>query len=133
MKINSRYDLLLRFCIGAVWMANGLWCKVLDGVPRHREIAQRILGDEAGRFFIGLIGVAECALGLWVWLGWRRRWSGWLQIAAVAAMNALEFWRAPDLLLWGRWNQLFALFFIIVVWWVHIRAPQEKKPALAAE
>jgi hypothetical protein len=39
-------SLSLRLFLAAVWLVNGVWCKILDGVPRHREIVARILGEE---------------------------------------------------------------------------------------
>jgi hypothetical protein len=38
-------------------------------------------------------------------------------------MNTLEFFWAPDLLLWGRWNALFALGFIALVWFSALYNP----------
>ncbi|EMS33047.1 hypothetical protein C943_00324 [Mariniradius saccharolyticus AK6] len=35
----------------------------------------------------------------------------------VAIMNILEFVLVPDLLLWGRYNALFALLFIGLVYY----------------
>jgi hypothetical protein len=36
--------------IAAAWLVNGLFCKVLNFVPRHEEIVRRILGDEYSVF-----------------------------------------------------------------------------------
>jgi hypothetical protein len=35
---------LLTYVIATVWLVNGLYCKILNGVPRHQEIVCRILG-----------------------------------------------------------------------------------------
>ena len=35
---------VLHYLIAAVWLANGLFCKVLNLVPRHQQIVARILG-----------------------------------------------------------------------------------------
>ncbi len=35
---------ILNYLIAAVWIANGLFCKVLNLVPRHQEIVARIIG-----------------------------------------------------------------------------------------
>ncbi len=36
-------------------------------------------------------------------------------------MNLLEVTLVPELLLWGRWNEVFALGFAGVVWWTYFR------------
>ena len=97
--------------VAAVWIVNGLYAKVLGGVPRHRAIVARVLGDDwAGTLTVG-IGLGEVALGLWILYGERPRETAVLQIALVLAMNVLELLRAGDLLFWGPLNFLFALVF----------------------
>lgn len=117
---------LLRYGIAAVWLANGLLCKVLHLVPRHEAIVARILGPAYAGPLTRLIGVAEIGLGLWVLGGrWPRR-TAVLQIGLVLTMNALELWLAPDLLLWGPFNLAFALLFALVVfWWGKLEAREE--------
>jgi hypothetical protein len=38
-----------------------------------------------------------------------------MQIAVIAVMNTLEFLLVPDLLLWGKFNSLFALLFCCAI------------------
>ena len=98
-----------------VWFANGLGCKVLDLVPRHRAIVGRILGESHALMLTRTIGLAEIVMGLWIFSQWKWRWSATAQITAVVTMNAIEFTLAPDLLLFGRWNALVALAYVAVV------------------
>lgn len=98
-----------------VWCVNGLGCKVLDLVPRHRAIVARILGDEQALLFTRAIGIGEIAMGLWIFSQWKWRWSATAQIILVLTMNVIEFWLAPDLLLFGRWNALIALVYVALV------------------
>ena len=49
----------LNIFIAAVWLINGLFCKVLDLVPRHRAIVARILGKSHTSVITKLIGFAE--------------------------------------------------------------------------
>jgi hypothetical protein len=107
--------LTLRFLIGGVWFANGLICKVLGLVPRHQEIVGKILGDEYAVAITRLIGGGEIALAVAIWWGCWPRLLAVAQIALVLTMNAMEFFQAPETLLWGRWNALFALVFVAVV------------------
>jgi len=107
---------LLSYFIAMVWMANGLYCKVLNLVPRHQEIVARILGDAPAPVFTLLIGLSETVMGLWILIGIWTRLNAILQIVVIATMNTLEFFLVPDLLLWGKWNAVFALIFIVLIY-----------------
>lgn len=97
--------------IAGVWIVNGLYAKMLSGAPRHEAIVARVLGESWAPRIVLAIGFGEVALGLWILA---RRWpraTAALQIGLVLVMNVLELRRAPDLLLWGRFNFAFALIF----------------------
>lgn len=99
-----------------VWLVNGLYCKVLDAVPRHRQIVARILGEPQAAMLTTLIGLAEIGMAVWILSGIRPRWCAWCQIVIVLIMNLIEFMLVPDLLLFGRANLLVASFFVVVVY-----------------
>lgn len=103
--------------IAAVWLVSGLFCKVLQLVPRHEQIVARILGESYSKPITTAIGWLEIAMAIWVLSGIKPRWNAFFQIATVAAMNLLEFILAPDLLLWGRFNAVFALLFILIIYY----------------
>jgi hypothetical protein len=107
---------LLNYCIAAVWLANGLFCKVLNLVPRHQQIVARILGEHYATPLTKTIGVAEIAMSVWIVMGILPRLNAVIQIMVIAVMNVLEFILVPDLLLWGRLNLIFAFMFILVIW-----------------
>ncbi len=106
---------ILNYCIAAVWIANGLFCKVLNLVPRHGQIVARILGSDCPRQFTFLIGIAEIGMAVWILSGLKPRLNAIAQIFIVAIMNTLEFILVPDLLLWGKLNSFFALLFILII------------------
>ncbi|MBL9170823.1 MAG: hypothetical protein JNN07_24030 [Verrucomicrobiales bacterium] len=56
---------IFRVFFAGVWLVNGMYCKVLDGVPRHRWIVARILGEDHSLFLTRLIGIAEIAMAVW--------------------------------------------------------------------
>jgi hypothetical protein len=113
MTINK----LLNYCIAAVWLANGLFCKVLNLVPRHQQIVARILGEQYAAVLTKAIGVAEIAMAVWIISQILPRLNAITQIMVIAVMNVLEFILVPDLLLWGRVNLVFAFIFIFVIWY----------------
>lgn len=107
---------LINYLIAAVWITNGLFCKVLNLVPRHEHIVGRILGDEYSRQLTILIGLSEIGMAIWIL---RDLWTGLnavTQILVIATMNILEFVLVPDLLLWGKANSVFAFMFILLIY-----------------
>lgn len=113
----KRLHTVLHYLIALVWIVNGLYCKVLHGVPRHEQIVERILGGEYAHTLTVLIGFSEILIGVWVLSGIKARWNAIAQMVIVATMNCMEFILAPDLLLWGKANAFFAFFFILVVYY----------------
>lgn len=111
MKSNR----ILNFLIAAVWLINGLVCKVLNLVPRHQQIVARVIGAAHAGVLTRLIGAAEIAMGIWILSGIKPRLNAITQAVIIASMNTLEFLLAPDLLLWGRFNALFAFLFVLLV------------------
>jgi hypothetical protein len=107
---------ILTYLIASVWFINGFLFKVLNIVPRHEEIVARILGDTYSGHYTISIGIAEIAMSIWILSGLVPRLNALLQIAVIATMNVLEIILAPDLLLWGRWNGLFAFLFILLIY-----------------
>ena len=103
--------------IAAVWLVNGLFCKVLNLVPRHQQIVARILGEEHARSFTLLIGILETIMAAWIISRIWPRLNAVVQILVVAIMNTLEVILVPDLLLWGRFNAFFAFLFILLIYY----------------
>ncbi|MFD2918568.1 DoxX-like family protein [Terrimonas rubra] len=118
----------LTYLIAAVWLINGLFCKVLHLVPRHEQIVARILGPEYAPLLTILIGCSEILMALWIISRYKQKLNTVVQITVVALMNIIEFVLAPDLLLWGRLNILFALVFIVVVYYNHFFAEKHITP-----
>ena len=104
--------------LALVWLANGLFCKVLNLVPRHQEIVARILGNEHAFLFTKLIGIGEILMATWVISRIKPRFCAIVQIILILVMNGIEIFLAPDLLLWGRLNFVFALLFIVLIGWM---------------
>ena len=105
MKERKKHQLLTYF-IASVWFANGLFCKVLNLVPRHEEIV----------------------MGVWILSGLWTKLNGITQILVIAIMNTLEFFLVPDLLLWGRLNSLWAFVFILLIYYNQFRLNEKLQP-----
>lgn len=116
MTEKRKHQLLTCF-IATVWLINGLFCKVLNLVPRHQEIVVRILGDDHARLLTTLIGISEIGMAVWILSGIWARLNALTQIIVIATMNTLEFFLVPDLLLWGRANAFFAFLLLLVIYY----------------
>jgi uncharacterized membrane protein YphA (DoxX/SURF4 family) len=109
---------ILLYFISIVWIINGLFCKVLNLIPRHQEIAAKILSlnHYHSRIITILIGISEIIMALWILSKFKTKLNAIAQIIIIATMNTMEFFLAPDLLLWGKANSLFAFLFIVLIY-----------------
>lgn len=76
--------------LAGVWLHQGLWAKILDRDPSHREIVGRLPGMDDGRAraVTTAIGVMEVGMAAWVLSGRRPRTCAAAQTALMAAFNA---------------------------------------------
>ena len=114
---KSTIHTVLNYCIAAVWMINGFFCKILNLVPRHEMIVASILGSDYARPLTLAIGILEVMMAFWILSRFQSRLNAITQIIVVAVMNTLEFILVPDLLLWGRFNSLFAGLLILTIYY----------------
>ncbi|MEO8516933.1 MAG: DoxX-like family protein [Flavobacterium sp.] len=115
MKKNN-LKTYLNYFIALVWIINGLFCKVINLVPRHQEIVSKILGNDYSFILIKIIGFLEIGMAIWVLSKFKPRFCTILQIIIVASMNILEFILVPELLLFGKINIIIATLFISILY-----------------
>lgn len=106
---------VLTLIISAVWLVNGIVCKIFNLVPRHQEIVATILGDSYSFILTKAIGVSEVLMAVWVLSGIKSKICALSQIGIVLLMNILELTWASELLYWGSFNLLFASLFSAMV------------------
>jgi uncharacterized membrane protein YphA (DoxX/SURF4 family) len=125
--IQEKKHQLINYFIAAVWLINGLLCKVLHLVPRHEQIVGRILKLDTSSANIAtiVIGVSEILIAIWILSGILTRLNATTQIVIIATMNILEFFLVPELLLWGKANAIFAFIFIVVIYYNEFRLNKE--------
>jgi uncharacterized membrane protein YphA (DoxX/SURF4 family) len=82
--------LLLRFGVAAVWLYEGLWCKLLEGAPNQENIvaAHPLFGRRLARLFLQTLAVVEIALAVWVMSGWQAALCALAQTVLLVVMNA---------------------------------------------
>ncbi|HMK74510.1 MAG TPA: DoxX-like family protein [Myxococcaceae bacterium] len=81
--------LLIRIAIAAVWVYEGLWCKVLGRMPHQRDVVASVpfLGPARGPALLAALGLVECGLAAWVLGGWEPVWAAVAQTALLVVMN----------------------------------------------
>jgi hypothetical protein len=102
--------------VGCVWVFHGLYSKILDGIPRHRLIVGRILGEKFARRATIVIGLLEVLLGVWAFTGQQRFACALVQTLAIVGMNSMEIIRARDLLISPIGMVLLNLAFLALIW-----------------
>ncbi len=102
--------------IGSVWIFHGLYSKLLNGIPRHRMIVDRILGKRFGFLATKFVGGAEVLLGIWVFTGWQPVICAGLQTLAIVSMNTLEILLARDLLISAAGMVFLNAGFLLFIW-----------------
>ncbi|RYY69093.1 MAG: hypothetical protein EOO13_10515 [Chitinophagaceae bacterium] len=106
---------MINAVVAFIWFVNGFFCKLLNFVPRHQQIVDKIIGGNHAGFLTKSIGIAEIAMAAWILSGKYRRFNVVSQVAIIACMNIMEFLLVPELLLWGRANAVFAALLIVVI------------------
>lgn len=122
---NKSLNTLFSIIIAAVWGVNGLYCKILNFVPRHQEIVARILGDEYAPILTKTIGVLELLMVVWILSGYKSRLNAIVQVTIILTMNVIEFILAKDLLLFGYANIIFALLFSALIYFNEFHLKQK--------
>lgn len=118
---NKTIHKVLNYCFAFIWIANGLFCKVLNLVPRHQQIVATILGSNHARELTIAIGCLETLMGIWILSKIKSRLNAIVQIVVIATMNTLEFFLVPGLLLWGKANAIFAVILILCIYYNEFR------------
>lgn len=88
---------LIRTAVAAVWLYEGLWCKILGRVPSQVQVVTAVprLGLQFGHPFLKALGLAEVALAVWVMSGMAPGICAVTQTALLIILNV-------NGLLWAR-------------------------------
>ena len=88
---------IIRISVAAVWLYEGLWCKLLGGADSQVDVVTAVprLGRRFGAPFLKLLGVVEVALGVWVLTGIAPALCAIVQTVVLVTLNA-------NGLLWAR-------------------------------
>lgn len=116
MTVKIKHQ-VIRFFIALVWLINGFFAKVLGVVPRHQKIVAHILGSEFAKQITTIIGFLEILMAVWILSKIESKTSSIFQIVLILSMNLLEIAFVPELLLWGKFNFIFAILFVVLIYY----------------
>ena len=81
---------LIRVAVAAVWLYEGLWCKLLRGEPREFEVVKAVprYGPRFGVAFLMALGVTEVTIAAWVLSGVSPLLCAIAQTVLLVSLNA---------------------------------------------
>lgn len=81
--------LLTQSAVAAVWLYEGLWCKLLSGVPLQRDVVGAVpIFERSAAWVLRAVGIVECGIAIWVLSGWRPLLAAAAQTALLVSMNS---------------------------------------------
>jgi uncharacterized membrane protein len=93
---------LLQSAVAAVWLYEGLWCKVLGRSPHEFEVVEQVpfLAPATAHALLRVLGLVETVLGVWILAGWQPIAAAVAQTALLVALNSAGIYysrrRIPD-------------------------------------
>jgi DoxX-like family len=81
--------LILRSAVAAVWLYEGLWCKLLGRAPHEAQVVASVpwISPALGGAFLKALGAVEVALAAWVLAGIHPGACAIAEIALLVALN----------------------------------------------
>lgn len=109
---------LIRLSIAAVWIYEGLWCKLLGRLPSQLAIVEEVPRFTAGfaNRLLRLLGIAEVLLALWVLSGIASPLCAVAQIAFLIVLNGNGLLWARKLIHDPAGMVIKNIAFLILVW-----------------
>jgi hypothetical protein len=82
--------LLIQIAVAAVWLYEGVWCKVLGRSAHELEVVEAtpLFSKRQAWWFLKLLGVYESLLALWVMTGWLPVWCALVQTLTLVGLNS---------------------------------------------
>lgn len=81
---------LIRVAVSAVWLYEGLWCKLLRGEPNQFKVVEAVprFGPRLGALFLTFLGAVEVSLALWALAGAAAIPCAVIQTLLLVTLNA---------------------------------------------
>jgi len=109
---------VIRASVAAVWLYEGLWCKILGRVQSQIEVVTAVprLGPRFGAPFLKTLGIVEVALAVWVMAGISPGMCAISQTALLVVLNANGLLWARRIIPEPAGMVVKNLAFLVLVW-----------------
>ena len=107
----------IRSTVAAVWIYEGLWCKILGGVKSQVDVVTAV--PRLGAFakpFLKLLGFGEVGLAVWVMTGIAPGLCAITQTVLLVSLNANGLIRARHLIREPAGMVIKNIAFLMLVW-----------------
>ena len=125
-----RYDatmpplILIKLAVAAVWLYEGLWCKVLARSRHELEVveASPLFSPTLAALFLRALGIFESALAVWVLAGWQPLWAALAQTVLLVSLNSAGITWSRHLIPDPPGMLIKNFAFLVLVWVAAARA-----------
>jgi hypothetical protein len=109
---------VIRISIAAVWLYEGLWCKLLGRAPLQVQVVTAVpgLGARFGPVFLKALGVVEVVMAVWVMTGIAPGTCATMQTALLVVLNANGLLWARHIIYDPVGMVIKNIAFIVLVW-----------------
>lgn len=109
---------LIRAAVSAVWLYEGLWCKLLGREPHQLRVVQAVprLEPRVGALFLRLLGAVEVGLAAWAFAGVAPIPCAVIQTLLLAALNGGGLLWARQILHDPGGMVIKNFAFLVLVW-----------------
>jgi len=109
---------VMRGAVAAVWLYEGLWCKVLGRAPLEAQVVAKVprFGARFGQLFLKALGAFEVMLAVWVISGIYPGTCALTEVALLVVLNVNGLLWSRDMIPDPAGMILKNLAFLVLAW-----------------
>ena len=110
--------IVMRGAVAAVWLYEGLWCKVFGRAPHEAQVVAKVprFGPRFGQLFLKALGVVEVMLAVWVISGIDPGACAIAEVTLLVVLNVNGLLWSRDLIPDPAGMVLKNMAFLVLAW-----------------
>jgi hypothetical protein len=110
--------IVMRGAVAAVWLYDGLWCKVLGRAQLEAQVVAKVprFGPRFGQLFLKALGAIEVVLAAWVISGIHPGACAIAQVTLLVVLNVNGLLWARDIIPDPAGMIVKNIAFLVLVW-----------------
>ncbi len=110
--------IVMRGVVAAVWLYEGLWCKVLGRAQLEAQVVAKVprFGPQFGQLFLKALGAIEVVLAAWVISGIHPGACAIAQVTLLVVLNVNGLLWARDIIPDPAGMIVKNIAFLVLVW-----------------